>query len=60
MRWDVFNEGGDDGQGVLGVGRRCNRGRDRHAVMEVRGRNGKWLGTGNRGAVRVVGVGIVC
>jgi len=28
--------------------------------MEVRGRNGKWFGTGNRGAVRVVGVDVIC
>jgi len=27
--------------------------------MEVRGRNGKWLGTGCRGAVQVVGVDII-
>jgi len=26
--------------------------------MEVRGRNGKWLGTGNRRAVQVVGVSV--
>jgi len=25
----------------------------------VRGRNGKWLGTGSRGAVRVIGVNVI-
>ena len=28
--------------------------------MKVRGRNGKWLGTGNRGVVWVIGVNMVC
>ena len=58
--WNVFNEGGNDGRSIYGVSCRGDWGRDRHAVLEVRGRNGKWLGTGNRGAVWVDGVNVVC
>ena len=57
--WNVFNEGGNNGQGVCGVGCRCAWGRDRYAIMEMRGRNGKWLGTGSRGNVWVVRVSVV-
>ena len=56
MRWDIFDECRYNRQGVgrvgCGVGWRC----DRHAVMEMRGRNRKWLGTGNRRTVGEVGL----
>ena len=59
MQGDVFNKSWYDGGGVGRVGRRGDWGRDRHAVVKVRGRNGKWLGTGNRGAVWVVRVNVL-
>jgi len=57
--WNVFNEGRNDRRSIRGVSCGGDWGRDRHAVVEVRGRNGKWLGTGNRGAVQVDGVNVV-
>ena len=59
-RRNVFNKGRDDGGSVHGVGCGGDWGRDRHAVMKVRGRNGKWLRTGNRRTVKVGWVDIVC
>ena len=59
MRWDIFNEGRYDGQGVGGIGGRGSWGHDRHAVMEVRGRNREWLGTGNGRTVGIVRIDVV-
>jgi len=58
-RWNVFDKSRNDGQGICGVGRGGSWGHDRHAIMEMRGRNGKWFRTGNRGAVWVVRINVV-
>ena len=58
-RWNIFDEGGYDWQGIGGIGSRGHGGCDRYAVMEMRGRNRKWFGTGNWRAVRIVRVNVV-
>ena len=55
-RWDSLNVGGFDRRVVRRVSSRGNWWRDRHAIVKVRGRNGKWLRTGNGGTVRKGGV----
>ena len=56
MGRDFFNEGRDNGQGVSGVSSRGNGWHHGDAIMEVRGRNGKWLGAGNRRTVGNIGL----
>jgi len=59
VRRDFFNESRNDGQGVYGIGGRGDRWCYQDAIMEMRGRNGKWLRAGNGRTVWVVGVDMV-
>jgi len=59
MRWNIFNECRYDRQDVGGVSGRGDRRRDQYTVMEIRGRNGKWLGAWDRRTVRKVGLVVV-
>ena len=59
MRRDVLDESRYNGGGVGGIGRGGDWGHDRHTIVEMRGRNGKWLRTGNRRAIWVVGVNVI-
>jgi len=58
MRRDFFNECGDYRQGVCGIGGRGVRRRHQDTVMEMRGRNRKWLRAGNGRIVQIVRVDI--
>ena len=59
MGHNFLNEGGYDRRGVSGVGGGGDRWRHRNAIMEMRGRNGKWLRAWNGGTVGKVGLVVV-
>ena len=59
MRWDILDEASLNWRGIGGVGCGGDWGRDRHAIMEIRGRNGKWFWAGSGRAIRKVGVIVV-
>jgi len=51
-RWDVFDKGSFDRGVIIGIDGGGDWWCDQHAVMEVWGRNGKWLRTRDQGAIR--------